>query len=613
MRISRVSRHLAAAGLLLGAFALLASSASAVIVREPGGRSVSFTLTAGSNPASIPGSIASRNAASGTSGASGASGNGNLDYHGGPVLHSTAPYLIYWVPTGESIPAATRALLERYRTDAAADSGTSSNVYGVTRQFFDPQGFADYKQTFGASQIILDTDPYPARDTANCPYVAAAYPTCITDPQVQTELTSLIAARGLPVGVGANAPLYDVVTPADVNICNANIVNIPGAVCAGATSGQNGFCAYHGNFPGGGSEVLYAVIPTIFTGASPLALPKDCQADGNAAVQKPNGDLGDIWVRFLDHEDNETITDPLVGTGWFDTASGFEIGDNCEFFGSFSPQSGTNPNVFTPTLGGSAGAGTLFNQRINGNEYYIQSEWSNGNVNCRMRPSAGSMSASLAAPAGATPVGTPVTFTPTTSSTNGYSSFTIDFGDGTTSFDHSGSDPAPVSHTYSQPGFYTAKITTVDRMGNITQGSSAPFAVTAAPAPPAPASCQDPAGAYNQGFNAGFNSGFNTGFNPGFNAGFTSGFQRGFSLGFGSTATHASRGASSLASPRAIAAQALPPECNQQFNQGFNTAFNVGFNSGFNAGFNSGFASGFNPGFNAGHRARHPAHKHHRH
>jgi hypothetical protein len=84
-------------------------------------------LTAGSNPASIPGSIASRSAASG---ASGASLNGNLDYHGGPVLHSTAPYLVFWIPTGESIPGGTQALLARYFTDVAADNGTSSNVYG---------------------------------------------------------------------------------------------------------------------------------------------------------------------------------------------------------------------------------------------------------------------------------------------------------------------------------------------------------------------------------------------------------------------------------------------------------------------------------------------------
>jgi hypothetical protein len=596
MRISWVCRRVAAAGLLLGAFALLASSASAVIVREPGGRSVSFALTAGSNPASIPGSIASR------SGASGASGNGNLDYHGGPVLHSSAPYLVFWIPTGESIPAGTRALFARYFTDVAADTGASSNVYGVARQFFDATGFADYKQTFGAGQIILDTDPYPARDTANCPFVAATYPTCITDSQVQTELASLIAARALPVGIGANAPIYNVVTPADVNVCATITRPVSGNLCAGATAGTPGFCAYHSVLVGGGSVVLYAVIPTIFNGASPLALPKGCQVDGNAAVQEPNGDLGDVILNHVSHEDNETITDPIAGTGWFDSASGNEDGDNCNFFGSFSPQSGTNPNAFTPTLGGSAAAGTLFNQSINADSYYTQSEWSNGNVNCRMRPSAGSMSATLAAPPGATPVGTPVTFTPTTSSTNGYSSFTVDFGDGTTSFDHSGSAPAAVSHAYSNAGSYTAKITAVDPMGNITQGSSAPFAVIA---PPAPSSCQEPAGAYNQGFNAGFNSGFNAGFNSGFNAGFTSGFQRGFTDGFGPTTSHAASGSASLAPRHAIAAQALPPACNPQFNQGFNTAFNVGFASGFQGGFNSGFASGFNPGFNAGHRARH--------
>jgi hypothetical protein len=113
-------------------------------------------------------------------------------------------------------------------------------------------------------------------------------------------------------------------------------------------------------------------------------------------------------------------------------------------------------------------------------------------------------------------------------------------------------------------------------------------------------SCQDPTGAYNQGFNSGFNSGFKSGFNSGFN----SGFQRGFKDGLGSKAKHAPARASSVAAARGNAT-ATYPACNPQFNQGFNTAFDVGFNSGFQKGFNSGFTSGFKSGFNHGHRARH--------
>jgi hypothetical protein len=124
---------------------------------------------------------------------------------------------------------------------------------------------------------------------------------------------------------------------------------------------------------------------------------------------------------------------------------------------------------------------------------------------------------------------------------------------------------------------------------------------------PAPTSgCQDPTGAYNQGFNGGFNSGFDSGFHAGFNSGFHAGLQPGFHAGFGSSSRHGT-----VSAATAIRAHAIPAECNPQFNQGFNTAFNVGFNwfnSGFQRGFNSGFTSGFKHGFRARH---HRARNHH--
>jgi hypothetical protein len=285
---------------------------------------------------------------------------------------------------------------------------------------------------------------------------------------VKTELTSLIAARALPVGFGANVPIYNVVTPADVNICNADF----GAGVCDDTS--PGFCAYHSAFVGDGSVVLYAAIPTFFNGASARQNPKSCQADGNVAVQEPNSDLGDVVLKYLSHEDNETITDPLLNA-WFNTANGFEDGDNCNGISD-------NANAFIPTLNGTSSP-TLANQLINGNQYYIQSEWSNGDVNCKMRPSGGAITSGLAAPASATRVGSPVSFTPSGSSSNGYSSVTVDFGDGSTNFNNSGSAPSSVSHAFSHAGFYTAKITAVDPMGNIAQGFSSQFTVGSPPNP----------------------------------------------------------------------------------------------------------------------------------
>src|SRR5581483_12013984 len=96
--------------------------------------------------------------------------SGTLAYHGGYVLHSSAPYVIFWAPAGQSIPSSTQSLIERYFSDAAADSGTAGNEFAVDRQYTDGSGFADYRQTFSAaSQVIADTSAYPARDTSNCP------------------------------------------------------------------------------------------------------------------------------------------------------------------------------------------------------------------------------------------------------------------------------------------------------------------------------------------------------------------------------------------------------------------------------------------------------------
>ncbi len=352
--------------------AITAAGASALVVQTGNGRLLGIALKRGVSATSLPSTLTPQGNAGASSNA--ASNNGNLNYHGGPVLNSTAPYLIFWDPSGTGIAASSRGLLERYFTDVAADSGKASNVYSVDWQYTDASGDAAGKATqFGAAQAISDTQPFPAL-ASGCA-TAATYPNCVTDTQLQAEIKRLIASQQLPAGTGPDAPIYFVVTPGNTNICS-------GTSCA-----SNTFCAFHSDFTDGGSDVLYATIPLFFDGASSTQNPKNCQDDGNTAVQQPNGDPADVAIKYLSHEDNETITDPLINA-WYNTADGNEDGDNCNFFGSFSPSSGTNPNAFTPTLGGSASAGTLYNQLINGHQYYIQSEWSNAVVNCRLTASA---------------------------------------------------------------------------------------------------------------------------------------------------------------------------------------------------------------------------------
>jgi PKD domain len=402
-------------------------------------------------------------------------GRGNLGYGAGPVLHSSAPYLVFWTPTGESIPASSERLIERFFADSAADSGKSSNVFGVIRQYYDAGGFADYRQTFNpARQVIVDAQPYPPHDPTQCAGPTSAYPTCVSDGQIRSELQRLIRVDGLPTAgprsvpeLSANAPIYFVILPADVEVCETL-----GVLCTG-----NKNCGWHGTFiDRRGDNVLYAPLPlqSLRDGSLLFPDPKGvCQLDSTSVVQDPNGDVNaDLLINLLSHEYSETITDPIAQvSGWFNTRTTNEIGDDCESSQHFTAQSGTgtNPNAFLPTLGGSEAAGTLYTQLINGHSYYLQSEWSNGDGNCEMRPSPGRIAPRFAGPRASNWAGIPLTFNPAASnSRNTLSSATWNFGDGTrTTFSVGHATLGRIKHRYHRPGRYTVTLTLVDNGGNL--------------------------------------------------------------------------------------------------------------------------------------------------
>jgi hypothetical protein len=389
------------------------------------------------------------------------------------VLHATAPYLVFWTPPGESIPATSEGLIERFLSDAAADSGKASNMFGVLRQYYDSTGFADYRQTFSpARQVIVDTQPYPQHDPALCPDVSVAYPTCISDQQIQSELERLTSVAGLPRWSAkpfSPAPVYFVILPADIATCE-----VSGTLCTGT---QN--CAYHQTASTNSGAILFAALPLApYRDLSPAVVPKGvCQGDGNGVAQAPDGDVNaDVLIGLLSHEYSETITDPIYGQGWFASgvggidAAGQEIGDECESTGPFSPATGANPDAFLPTLGGTETAGTLYDQLIDGHPYYTQSEWSNGAGNCAMRPSPGLVTPRFMFPARVF-TGTPVSFNPATStSTNGYgySSATWTFGhDAGRAFFAGHKALSTAMHRYRKAGRYTVTLTLVDAMGNL--------------------------------------------------------------------------------------------------------------------------------------------------
>ena len=396
-----------------------------------------------------------------------------LSYHGGPVLHSSRPYLIFWTPAGESIAASSEGLIERFFTDAAADSGTSSNLFGVLRQYYDRTGFADYQQRFSAArQVITDRQPYPPRDSALCPDVSTTYPTCISDTQLESEVRRLVTAERLPtaetLGSGdlrAYAPIYVVILPADVEFCH-----VSGTRC----SAKN-VAGYHGAFTlGNGSEVLFAPVAFSFgrDGAPPPGITGPCALGGTKLPQEPNQDPADCTLNAISHEDSETITDPVPPSGWsltppFSTAVD-ETGDWCEVHGAFDPNQGLNPNAFLPTLGGSESAGTLYDQLIHGHPYYLQAEWSEGLSNCAQRPTAGSIAPRFTV-ARVHRVATMLSFDPAASTTKQpLSSATWNFGDGSpTGFFSGKAALTPTQHGYHTAGRYTVTLTLVDDRGNL--------------------------------------------------------------------------------------------------------------------------------------------------
>jgi hypothetical protein len=281
-----------------------------------------------------------------------------LLYHGGPVVHGLETYAIFWDPDGAFAPA-TQALVARYLSDVAAASGQLSNVFSVADQYTDEIGGAEYAQTFGGA--FVDDDPYPT--SGNCAVSTPTAQTCLYDGEEVSELQNFVASNGLPTGLGAE---YFVLTPDSVVTC----------IDGSTQCSNNAYCSFHSYAGSGASTLLYADIP--FTLLNNASNAKSCQDDGNGVVEAPNGASGfaDVALKSMSHEEMETITDPLLNA-WYSN-SGDEIADGCN--GTY-----WNTDSFLPLEGGNASAGTLYNQTINGDEYYLQGDWSNEAGGCAMK------------------------------------------------------------------------------------------------------------------------------------------------------------------------------------------------------------------------------------
>jgi hypothetical protein len=361
-------------------------------------------------------------------------------------------------------------------------------VFGIAGQYTDSTGNAAYSSTFAGA--VRDAHPYPTTGNCSAPNEGdtGPYERCLFDSQLQQELMSFIGEHGLPRGP---TQLYVLLLPHKVATCMEGLLEGK-KVCS-----NNFFCAYHSFISPGSNEIVYADIPFSLLD-EPFA--KGCQSDGNEEIQLPNGDRGssntetrfaDVALKYISHEYTEAVTDPLVGlhTAWVDEEE-LEVGDKCNSV-PLSPEeegeAGFDLQAFTPTLGGNAALGTLFNQSIHGGSYYLQSEWDNAAKACRMRPlSLGEGSFGVpSATAGASVTFTGAAFDP-------YTGFepTWTFGDGATG------SGASVSHTYASAGEFTVSMTPRDRLTNATGapvshtvvvGAARVVAVAAAPPSTPPA------------------------------------------------------------------------------------------------------------------------------
>ena len=411
--------------------AMSATGASAVIVRLEGGQALSYQPLRSTAPRALDEYFS------------------NLDYNGGPVMPSNTNYPVYWAPTGSpEYPADYQPGVDQYLEALAHDSGGVANVDSVSAQYNDAAGeFASYSSKFGGA--LIDTDPYPAN---GCKQATI----CLTDAQLQTELTSFVKAHGLPMDLTHE---YFLLTPPGVEDC----FTAAGAECS-AGSNRPVYCAYHGDITVPGGVIVYANDPYV-TGNF------GCD-DGN----HPNGTSDGALEGGLSHEHNESITDPEPNNAWTDYGgTGGEIGDKCRTF-----EEGTE---FGTALG-TASDGAKYNQVIDGHLYWYQQEWSNQTNQCLQRLSftGEEPTATFTSTPGA---GEKVSFDATGSTApGGVLRYNWQFNDGLEGATTPTETSAPtVSHTFPKAGVYTVALTVFS--GNGTSIGTARTLIVGSPPRPA--------------------------------------------------------------------------------------------------------------------------------
>ena len=272
-------------------------------------------------------------------------------YHGGSVMRDVTIHTIFWAPAGyrfEGSPSpgvlGYEPLIQRFFTDIAHDSGGTTDVYSVLRQYGDGSGPGQYSISYGAaSDSISDSDLYPPA-SEQCPSPQGVA-TCVTDLELQEEIDDVIQRSSDPSARGLNN-LWFIFLPPNVDTCTSI-----------GSCGSNVYGGYHSNLNLGHGVTIYAVIPDP---SIEETVPPGSDPEGNPDAESA--------IDAMAHETIEAMTNPL-GDAWMDP-NGFEIADKCEV----GPEIGI-PLDFAPD-------GSPYNQLIDGDDWLIQMMWSNAQAGC---------------------------------------------------------------------------------------------------------------------------------------------------------------------------------------------------------------------------------------
>jgi hypothetical protein len=284
------------------------------------------------------------------------------------MTRETGPLVItpiFWAPAGHPMSAAYERIITDYLTEVAISSGQNTNVFSVLNEYYGNNGQIHYNVRLGLP--IYDADALPkngctveSADTSGIYADGSGYNACLDDTQLQNEVNSVSAARGLPHNL---SHIYVLYLPKAVESCfnpGSSASTKGGQACTINHQPTAAYCAYHSEDPANAvyANLAYPIYqsPVGFTCGSDARFP---------VVESPNHNPdADTEVSPTSHEVSEAITDPDTETGWYDS-SGFEIGDECAY-------------IYGATNGR---PGALYNQTFFGLHFLTQQEFSNNVFN----------------------------------------------------------------------------------------------------------------------------------------------------------------------------------------------------------------------------------------